>query len=247
MSNLVMANRALEFAFASEPVVYIGPPTAPPTSSALLNGLISSFSLQFAMRGVNWTFGTGNGLKLPPPEPVKSRRSWLTYVFFRGIIVNLLLVDFILNRLVHMEFMHKIHDGAHVNDVSWSNRLLLTASVPFLADASLSAAYYIPSFVAVITGFCTPQDCPPLFNSPILADSLHDFWAGRWHQVCCARCCVTKCAEMLRRSYEGLSWSPLDTLWARYSDERASFSASSRAAGSFTGTGALGLQSRSDY
>lgn len=55
----------------------------------------------------------------------------------------------------------------------------------------MNLVHLIPSIVAVGLFNQSPLQWPPLFNSPMLSDSLHNFWNHRWHQ------CVRRTAIVL--------------------------------------------------
>lgn len=52
-----------------------------------------------------------------------------------------------------------------------------------IVQAGVESQYSIVRSLGVQLFGQSPDDWPPTFNSPWRADSLHDFWARRWHQV----------------------------------------------------------------
>lgn len=150
--------------------------------------LSDAFELLHTNRGLAFKFGQGT--YLPPfTRPLDSREAFLAATF-RSFITNYLLLDF-------CESIIKSFPGGIGTP--------LGGSIFYSSLAAPFPRYLVSTFIHILTGFallsgfgmvydlCTlfavgvvgtsPTAWPPVLEDPWLANSMHELWSRRWHQL----------------------------------------------------------------
>ncbi|KAF8316130.1 hypothetical protein DL93DRAFT_794859 [Clavulina sp. PMI_390] len=169
-------------------------PSQPPatTSSALLmvpfSFVYDAFELLFTFRGFDWQFGIETGIRRPREWlPATSRALFaLKSVFI--VLRDLLLCD-IIQTTIHMASLGGIERGSMfafgggnlILRYSVSTTLHILSGVAVMYR--LEFIYTVFSLIGVLLCGSNPSSWPPLFDSPWISTSLHDFWGRRWHQL----------------------------------------------------------------
>ncbi|KAI0056101.1 hypothetical protein BV25DRAFT_1832567 [Artomyces pyxidatus] len=156
-----------------------------PGSSFLPHWLLDSFELMFAMRGLGWDFG--RGVYTPPPTRPQAREPFLRATLL-SFVYNYLLLDL-------FEATIKLFPG--VGDplggsifyatLPWYERYAVSTFIHFLTGCAMLAGfgmvYDLLTLISVAFLGHSPTSWPPVMDNPWAAESLHDFWAKRWHQL----------------------------------------------------------------
>lgn len=137
------------------------------------------------MRGIGWDYG--RGVYIPQPTRPHERGPFLRATFF-SFLRNFLLLDF-------LEWLLKLFPG--VGDPSGGS--IFYPQLPPIQRYAVSTTIHIITGSCLITGFqafydlitlpCVaflndpPSSWPPILDNPWISDSLHTFWAKRWHQL----------------------------------------------------------------
>lgn len=137
-----------------------------------------------SMRGVGWEFG--RGVYIPKHTRPLERTAFLRATLY-SFIQNFLLVDF-------LEWLLKLFPG--VGDPQGG---IMFYSYPPLQRYAISTLIHIMSGSCLLAGFgmCydlltlisvfglndSPTSWPPVMDNPWISESLHEFWAKRWHQL----------------------------------------------------------------
>jgi hypothetical protein len=156
-----------------------------PFHSTLPKGLVDALELIFALRGLGWDYG--KGVHIPAFSRPTERGPYLRATFI-SFLINFCSLDL-------LESLIKLTPG--VGSVEGGTIFLPT--LPPLQRYALSTAVHFATGCALLAGFgmvydlCTlvavgllghsPTSWPPVLDSPWFAQSLHDFWAKRWHQL----------------------------------------------------------------
>ncbi|KAG8972173.1 hypothetical protein FRC05_010343 [Tulasnella sp. 425] len=192
MSGLFLALRSVEFGSLERPVrrvplarSYL--PTNPPHPR--IQELLNSIDLSINLRGIGCDFGEGTGLKLPPSSPYSRRvhtdQQFLAAKLLFSIPTNYIISDFISTYCIRDPSIRALAAGnLCLGDLPIAKRVSVLGAFVFGVPAILSLVYDLIAVLAVT--FVPGQDhyqWPPLFGAPWLSDSLHEFWAIRWHQV----------------------------------------------------------------
>lgn len=159
--------------------------TARPRTSSLPSWLHDSFEVALTSRGLGWQFSDGIHV---PEDTRPSERS----AFLRATAISTLKHFVIFDAL---ESLIKL-----VPEVgSPQGGTIFNPDLPVLQRYILSTAIHIATGTCLISGFelvhgcitlfavtilsSSPDMWPPLMDNPWISDSLHIFWAKRWHQV----------------------------------------------------------------
>lgn len=146
--------------------------------------LKDGIELSASMRGIGWEFG--RGVYIPNHTRPLDRTAFLratSYSFIR----NFLLVDF-------LEWLLKLFPGVgnpQGGSIFYAypplQRYAISTSIHIISGSCLLAGfgmcYDLLTLFSVI-GLNDPPDAwPPVVDNPWISDSLHEFWAKRWHQL----------------------------------------------------------------
>jgi len=147
--------------------------------------LQDAIELMFAMRGLGWDFG--KGVYMPPTTRPQERLPFLRATL-NSFLVNFLILDIV-------ETAIKLIPG--VGDPFGGS--IFFAHLPLPTRYVVSTIIHVLTGIAFVAGFGmvydlitlfavaflshSPSSWPPVMDNPWAAQSLHEFWAKRWHQL----------------------------------------------------------------
>ncbi|KAH7911719.1 hypothetical protein BJ138DRAFT_1135213 [Hygrophoropsis aurantiaca] len=147
--------------------------------------LYDAFELIFSMRGLGWKYGIGIHV---PREYRPSERTaflWSTSItFFKSMLV----FDFLESLIKLVPGVGSPQGGTiFLTNLLWPQRLVLSILIHLSTSCCILAGFemvysLVTLFSVIIVG--SPSTAwPPILDNPWQSDSLHTFWAKRWHQV----------------------------------------------------------------
>jgi len=194
---LVVAGKALDYAFTREGHMKTGETALPhvngdyieglymPADNFLPSGVADANQLIFALRGTGWSFGKDTYV---PPVPGSLQRSrFLLGNLYRGI-KNFLIFDLCLTLILQLPAISTIAGGSmFYHSLPVVQRYLISTVIMLVVGVLFIAGFGVLEAAGCLGGVGIfqqdPKDWPPLMDNPWSADSLHDFWARRWHQT----------------------------------------------------------------
>jgi hypothetical protein len=147
--------------------------------------LQDALELMFSMRGLGWDFG--KGVYTPPPTRPQERKPFLRATFV-SFLVSFLIVD-VAEAIIKL--VPDVGDPAGGSiffpHLPPPTRYLVSTVIHVLTGIALVAGfamvYDLMTLFAVTVLGHSPRDWPPVMDNPWAAQSLHEFWAKRWHQL----------------------------------------------------------------
>lgn len=162
----------------------ISPHTAPRNTS-LPPWLHDAFEAALTIRGLGWQFGADVHV---PNDPRPSERSAFLRHTAISTLKHFLTFDTLESLIKLVPEVGSPHGGT-----------IFKPKLPILQRYILSTAIHLATGTCLIAGFemvhgcitlfalvafsSAPEIWPPLMDNPWISDSLHIFWAKRWHQV----------------------------------------------------------------
>lgn len=197
MTAIICIGKALDFAFTKDIRKRL-PETQPDNIRTLASSdgatalknifpvwIQDAVDLLGAMRGIGWDIG--KDVHIPPEFRSTERKAFLNETFLLAIF-NFFVLDF-------LESCFKLIPGV---GSPLGGSMFFSSLSPFYRYV-VSTAIHIATGTAFIHGFCmvyylvtvicvgimgdSPKSWPPLFDNPWISESLHEFWAKRWHQI----------------------------------------------------------------
>ncbi|KAG8964870.1 hypothetical protein FRC03_001259 [Tulasnella sp. 419] len=146
-----------------------------------------ALDLSCTIRGVNYDFGSGSGLKLPVDKSIRQKYAkdgrkwaWLMHTFVYRVLPKFIMTD-IIN---HLNLVISHFGGPDAfQKATLLQRLAIESWTFFLIVFNLGYLYDLVSILGVGIACNDISNWPPMFDQPWLSTSLHEFWAVRWHQV----------------------------------------------------------------
>ncbi|KAF8631400.1 hypothetical protein AX15_002408 [Amanita polypyramis BW_CC] len=161
-----------------------------PRRPPLAVGLGDAFDLFHTLRGLSYKFSEGTYVA-PHTRPVSSRRAFLLATL-RSFIISYLALDIIDSIFKFLpNDIGTIRGGSiflppYFVATPWA-RYTVSTFIHFLTGSALMAGflmvYDLVILIAVGVFNSSPLSWPPLMENPFAADSMHMFWARRWHQL----------------------------------------------------------------
>ncbi|KAJ3751675.1 hypothetical protein EV360DRAFT_89488 [Lentinula raphanica] len=156
-------------------------------SFSFISAFGDALKLAHEMRGVGWKFGAGT--HIPRLTRPLDRTQFLRVTFWS--FVNYFLVLDLLESII------KLFPGVGVptptggsmfyQDLPLPQRYLVSTTIHMLTGSALLSGFYMVydliALVAVWGCNDSPSSWPPVMDNPWTADSMHVFWAKRWHQL----------------------------------------------------------------
>ncbi|VDB91438.1 unnamed protein product [Peniophora sp. CBMAI 1063] len=156
-----------------------------PLANILPRGMEDALELAFALRGLGWDYG--RDVPVPaftrPTEPKAYLRATA-----KSFLINFLALDFLESMIKLVPGVGSV-DGASIflPQLPPLQRYTLSTAIHFATGFSLLAGfgmvYDLCTLIAVGVLGHSPTSWPPVLDAPWAAESLHDFWARRWHQL----------------------------------------------------------------
>jgi len=145
------------------------------------------FDVSCNVRGLEWVFGAGTGVKIPKSTRVESRSLWLQDTLWR-VCAYYIMFD-IGAMITGLHPGHADHSKATIftdefgPSMKYVLSTLMTLFTGFSIIFLISFCYDIISVVAVLVFRHDPKSWPPIYGQPWAAHSIHEFWGTEWHQV----------------------------------------------------------------
>ncbi|KIJ64536.1 hypothetical protein HYDPIDRAFT_132494 [Hydnomerulius pinastri MD-312] len=161
------------------------PYTEPPQHSFLPPWLYDTLEVLLTTRGLGWQFGVG--VHVP-----KARRPLERSAFLRAtvlsIIKNYLIFDALESFIKLIPEVGSLQGGTIFKpSLPIPQRYILSTAIHLATGSCLLAGfemiYDLITLFALSVLSSTPAMWPPIMDNPWTSDSLHIFWARRWHQV----------------------------------------------------------------
>ena len=159
--------------------------TAPPRNTSLPPWLYDAFEVTLTIRGQGWQFGADLYVSRDPRPSRRSAFLWATVI---STLKHFLVFDTLESLIKLVPEVGSPHGGT-----------IFKQNLPILQRYILSTAIHLAMGTCLIAGFemvhgcitllgliafsSSPEMWPPLMDNPWISDSLHVFWAKRWHQV----------------------------------------------------------------
>ncbi|KAH7099458.1 membrane bound O-acyl transferase family-domain-containing protein [Auriculariales sp. MPI-PUGE-AT-0066] len=138
-------------------------------------------------RGFGWDFGTGAGLIVPKNTKPLDRRAYF-WATVRTFIINFFFFD-LLESLVKLSPSAATPAGGTIflPELPPLQRYLFSTAVHVMTGMTFvtgfTAMHELCAFIDVFILGHSPEDWPPLFDSPWASASVSEFWSRRWHQT----------------------------------------------------------------
>jgi hypothetical protein len=144
-----------------------------------------TLDLMFSMRGLGWDFG--EGVYTPAPTRPQERGPFLRATL-RSFLLGFLTLDLL---DASIKLIPGVGDPAggsiFFSHIPYPARFLVSTAIHVLTGSALvtgfGAVYDLLTFLAVAVLGHPPAAWPPVMDNPWAAESLHEFWARRWHQL----------------------------------------------------------------
>jgi len=161
------------------------PHVAPPRNTSLPPWLHDSFEVVSTMRGRGWQFGTG--LYIPnDPRPVE--RSAFLRATAISSFKHFLIFDALESLLKLVPEINSTAGGTIFKPhLPVPQRYIVSTVIHLVTGTWLISGFktihgFITLFALTVYS-SSPKEWPPLMDNPWISDSLHVFWAKRWHQL----------------------------------------------------------------
>lgn len=147
--------------------------------------LQDAVELMFSMRGLGWDFG--EGVYTPPPTRPQERKAFLRATF-NSFLVSFLILDIVEATIKQVPGVGDPSGGSiFFPNLPPPTRYLVSTTIHVLTGIALVSGFYMVydliTFLAVAVLGHSPSSWPPVMDNPWAAQSLHEFWAKRWHQL----------------------------------------------------------------
>ncbi|KAI0004594.1 membrane bound O-acyl transferase family-domain-containing protein [Russula compacta] len=147
--------------------------------------LQDALELMFSMRGLGWDFG--KGVYTPPPTRPQQRGPFLRATL-SSFLVGFLILDVVEALIKQVPGVGEPTGGSiFFSALPLSVRYLVSTAIHTFTGIALVAGFsmvydLITLFAVAVLGH-SPSSWPPVMEQPWAAQSLHEFWAKRWHQL----------------------------------------------------------------
>jgi hypothetical protein len=144
-----------------------------------------ALELMFSLRGLGWDFG--KGVYTPPPTRPQERWAFLRATFW-SFLIGFLVLDVIDAAIKLVPGVGDPEGGSiFFPGLAPLTRFFVSTAIHVLTGAALVAGfgmvYDLMTLLAVAVLGHSPSAWPPVMDNPWAAQSLHEFWARRWHQL----------------------------------------------------------------
>ncbi|KAN0123336.1 hypothetical protein V8E52_002668 [Russula decolorans] len=147
--------------------------------------LQDALEFMFSMRGLGWDFG--KGVHTPPTTRPQERKAFLRATL-SSFLASFLLLDIIDSAIKLIPGVGDPFGGSiFFPNLPFLTRYLVSTTIHVLTGAALvvgfSMVYDLITLFAVAVLGHSPSAWPPVMDNPWASQSLHEFWAKRWHQL----------------------------------------------------------------
>lgn len=154
-------------------------------SGLLPLAIIDAVEVCSSLRGIGWDFG--KDVFVPQETRPLEKIPFLKATFIR-FLKNYLVADFCEATFKLLPGIGSPYGGSmFYSHLPTAHRYIVSTAIQILAGATLipgfELLYSLMTLIAVGILNQSPKSWPPLIMNPWAADSLHEFWAKRWHQA----------------------------------------------------------------
>ena len=147
--------------------------------------LQDALEFMFSMRGLGWDFG--KGVYTPPTTRPQERKAFLRATL-SSFLAAFLLLDIIDSAIKLIPGVGDPFGGSiFFPNLPFLTRYIVSTTIHVLTGAALvvgfSMVYDLITLFAVAVLGHSPSAWPPVMDNPWASQSLHEFWAKRWHQL----------------------------------------------------------------
>ncbi|KAF8272193.1 hypothetical protein EI94DRAFT_1769939 [Lactarius quietus] len=144
-----------------------------------------AIELMFSMRGLGWDFG--KGVYTPPTTRPQERLPFLRATL-NSFLVNYLILDLVESAIKLIPGVGDPFGGSiFFAHLPLPTRYVVSTIIHVLTGiafvAGFGMVYDLITLFAVALLSHSPSSWPPVMDNPWAAQSLHEFWAKRWHQL----------------------------------------------------------------
>lgn len=148
--------------------------------------LYDSSELLLASRGIGWKFGAG--IHVPKEYRPMGRSAFLRGTLF-DVVRHYLIIDACDTFIRLIPGLNFPEGGSTIfhPELPTLQRYIISSTICFVTAASMVSSFQV--YYAIITLIAVgifsgqPMSWPPIMDNPWKSDSLHVFWAKRWHQL----------------------------------------------------------------
>jgi hypothetical protein len=147
--------------------------------------LQDALDLMFSLRGLGWDFG--EGVYMPPDTRPQQRKPFLRATL-GSFLTAFLVLDIVESAIKGVPGVGDPLGGSiFFPSLPLHTRYLVSTVIHFLTGVALVAGFsmvydLITLFAVAVLGH-SPSAWPPVMDNPWASQSLHEFWAKRWHQL----------------------------------------------------------------
>lgn len=145
-----------------------------------------ALDLCFNLRGYGWNWS--DGLRFPKETRPATRLGFtITTLFY--LIIGLIIFDILHISVQGMDPNFELPTGGSIYDMSLPPipRYIRSSIICLFAGQifwiSIEVYYLLGTLIGVVVLQQHPTQWPPLFDNPLLSDSLSEYWSRRWHQL----------------------------------------------------------------
>ena len=156
-----------------------------PFSALLPLWLQDALELMFSLRGLGWDFG--EGVYTPPATRPQARKPFLRATL-SSFLLAFLVLDIVDSALKRVPGVGDPFGGSiFFPNLPLRTRYLASTTIHLLTGIALVAGFsmvydLLTLFAVGVLGH-SPGSWPPVMDNPWASQSLHEFWAKRWHQL----------------------------------------------------------------
>ncbi|KAI6041403.1 hypothetical protein EDC04DRAFT_2893159 [Pisolithus marmoratus] len=151
----------------------------------LLAGLYDALELLSTHRGIGWKFGVG--VHVPKDHRSPERSAFLCQTL-AAALQSFVILDFCDSFIKLVPGVNSPGGGTIFRpELPIPLRYILSTAVHAASGSMFIAGFELLNSLFTLVGVGLlandPSSWPPIFDHPWQSDSLHEFWAKRWHQV----------------------------------------------------------------
>ncbi|KAI0031067.1 hypothetical protein K488DRAFT_79290 [Vararia minispora EC-137] len=156
-----------------------------PLGDWLPRGLEDALEVIFSLRGLGWDYGKDVYV---PKQTRPIERSAYLRATLTSFLCNFLALDLIEATLKLVPGVGDVHGGTiFLPNLPPPQRYAVSTLIHFSTGCALLAGfgmvYDLCTLLAVGLLHHLPTSWPPVLDNPWVAQSLHEFWSRRWHQL----------------------------------------------------------------
>jgi hypothetical protein len=157
----------------------------PSSDFVLASAFADAIHVAHEMRGIGWKFGAGTHI---PKHNRPLERNQFLQLTVKSFIKSYLLLDFFESVIkLFPEVGTPAGGSIFYENLPIPQRYIVSTTIHMLTGISLlsgfNMVYDLMTLIAIYLCNDAPASWPPVLDNPWTADSMHVFWAKRWHQL----------------------------------------------------------------